>query len=188
METRRVFLAMPVTPSVRQALEDVQADTTGVFGPRGRVHPDAFHLTLRFLGDVPSADIDELSDAVRAQLRDMNPLQLRLKGVTSFGPLDAPRVVVVTVEPEKPVAAIATQIEQVVTRLGYRSEKRPFRAHITIHRPKKPGRIRPRTLSGMDAFPVDRVVLYESQLRPDRAHYMPVAVFPLGGQHDGGTV
>ena len=99
METRRLFLAIPVPPSVRQVLEDVQEEVTRIFGPRGRVHPDAFHLTLRFLGDVPSEDINELSDAVQTRLTDVGPLQLRLKGVTTFGPMEAPRVVVITVEP-----------------------------------------------------------------------------------------
>ncbi len=182
MDTRRLFLAMPVTPSVRQVLEDVQEEIESIFGTRGRVHPDAFHLTLRFLGDVPSGDISELIDAVRARLTGLDTLQLRLKGVTSFGPMEAPRVVVVTVEPDKPVAAVAAEIEQAVREIGFRPENRPFRAHITIYRPKKPGRVRPRLLPDNDPFQVDRVVLYESRLLPDRAHYSPVAVFRFNGK------
>lgn len=179
METRRLFFAVPVTRTVREVLQELQEDVADVFGRRGMVQPDAFHLTLRFLGSVRVDRLEDLTDAVRSSLEETVPAELSLKGLATFGRPEAPRVVVVTLAPEKPVASIAERIEEAVTGMGFLPEKRPFRAHITIQRPKKPGRLRPRPLSEGVPLPVDRVVLYESQLRPDRAHYVPVAVFPL---------
>jgi 2'-5' RNA ligase len=54
-------------------------------------------------------------------------------------------------------------------------EKRPYRAHLTIARMRRPGSIEPTHDCGRERFGVESVCLYESKLRREGAEYTVVA-------------
>jgi len=183
MTTRRLFVAVPLAEAVKREIATVQDAVCRVFSERGRTCPDALHLTLRFLGAVEEARIPDLRQAVGAALSGVTSFTGRLDGLTGFGPKDAPRVVVIGAEPVEAWRNLAGRVESAVRESGWEPEHRPFRPHITIHRPKCSGRV-PAVQVPPVSFEVDRVVLYESRLTPARAVYTALAEWTLTGSQD----
>ena len=55
--------------------------------------PDQFHLTLRFLGEVPAHRLKDLKQSVEAVCLGRRPIPLRAKGLGLFPGNRSPRVV-----------------------------------------------------------------------------------------------
>jgi 2'-5' RNA ligase len=144
------------------------------------VNPEGLHLTLRFLGNVPTDRIPELADALRARLDSVEPFAIKLGGPEPFPAPRRPKVVVLGCSPADPVAELAARMEELAVELGFPPERRKFKAHLTL------GRLRSRRMPALDIpapepaeWAVDRVVLFKSELAHDGARYEPLETFPL---------
>jgi 2'-5' RNA ligase len=147
------------------------------------VRPESLHLTLRFLGAVAPAHTAELCRRVGAEVGRIAPLRLRLATARIFPSPRRPRVVALGVEPEAPLAGLAAAVERGVVAAGAEPEGRRFRAHLTLGR-IRPGSDLPRVTAAdtpdAEAFDVNEVLLYRSDLHPDGARYTALARVPLG--------
>lgn len=95
----------------------------------------AFHLTLRFLGDVAVADIDALQKAVHRSCRDTAPFELRLTAPGCFPNTRNPRVVWAGVGGElDALRALQSRVAQETAAFGEPPEKRPYQPHLTLAR------------------------------------------------------
>jgi 2'-5' RNA ligase len=144
------------------------------------VRSESYHVTLRFLGNVATERLPELVAAVRGALAGAKPFELALGAPHAFPSARQPRVVVVTLEPEAELAALAARLEAGVVAAGLPAERRRFRAHLTL------GRVRSRRLPPLDgatvtlgALPVAEVVLFQSELGREGSRYTPLARLPL---------
>jgi 2'-5' RNA ligase len=144
------------------------------------VRSESYHVTLRFLGNVPTALVPELVAAVRARLEGAEAFEVALGAPRAFPSARRPRVVVVALTPEAPLAALVERIEAGVVAAGLPAEPRGFRAHLTL------GRVRSRRLPPLDAaaceagaLAVGEVVLFQSDLGRDGSRYTPLARLPL---------
>jgi 2'-5' RNA ligase len=188
-EPIRAFLALELAPALRRAaaeVVDVLRRRPGGDGVRW-VREEALHVTLRFLGPTDPARTPELARRVGAELREMAPLALRLGRPGAFPSPRRPRVIVLQVEPEAPLAALARAVERGVQAAGFEPERRPFRAHLTLGRAKRGapdlrGVTVPDTAVA-DTPDVTEVVLFRSELRPSGARYVPLERIPLGASH-----
>jgi RNA 2',3'-cyclic 3'-phosphodiesterase len=94
-ERCRLFVAIPVPDTVRAELLRVQSELQ-LLVPRGTVrwtNPEQFHLTLRFLGDVPFEHVAGLQASLRAVCAGIHPLHLLAQGVGFFPNARSPRVI-----------------------------------------------------------------------------------------------
>ncbi|MCJ8139262.1 RNA 2',3'-cyclic phosphodiesterase [Falsirhodobacter halotolerans] len=162
----RAFLAIPV-PEALAAVLDPLTDL-----PNTRA-VDTPHLTLHFLGEV--------RDAVLAEAwEDVATLPLRPVTLT-LGALDtlASGAVVVHVVPEPALIDLHDALARRLRQAGLDLPRRRFRPHITVARHGTlTGAEAERLASalGRAARPVgqaaaERLVLYQSLLRPDGAEY-----------------
>jgi 2'-5' RNA ligase len=148
------------------------------------VRPESYHLTLRFLGNVDREAIPGLAECVTEQIAPAAPFAMRLGAALVFPSPRQPRVVALAVEPESALASLAEGVERGVQAAGFKAERRRFRAHLTL------GRVRNRRfppLEGEDAvdcpaFPVDEVVLYQSDLQRTGAVYTALERIALLGR------
>lgn len=187
----RCFIAVDVSPGVREGLAAVQA-TLRKAAPRADVRwadPARVHLTLKFLGEVPDAAVPAVEAALAVAAGGHGPLRLAGEGVGGFPSSRRPRVVWVGVAGDvDALARLAASVERTVAPLGYPTEARPFRAHLTIARVRSPRGLA-RLAAAIDdsagvalgAWDVPEVVLYLSRLRPTGAVYEPIARVPLIG-------
>lgn len=177
----RAFLAIDLPGSVRAALA-VQQFLLPL--PR-RVTPDAFHLTLVFLGDVSPPVLDALDDGI-SQL-DAPGFALYLQGLGLFGG-DRPRAAWAGVAPSAPLMRLQSRLERIARLAGCTPDHRRYVPHVTLGRFAPPQEFDAMRLERAIAqgssfqsvpFNVTDVVLYRSTLHPKGARYDVLAQYPL---------
>lgn len=148
--------------------------------------PEAYHVTLRFLGATPRERVADVATAVRAVVRDVAPFSLRLGALHGFPTPARPRVVVLDLEPQGAVVALAASVERAAVETGFAPEARVFRPHLTLGRVRDGSRRAPRlhaSLGPSDAAPfrVGEIVFFQSVLAPGGSQYTPLERIALGG-------
>jgi 2'-5' RNA ligase len=98
---------------------------------RSRWRPtEAFHITLRFFGEVNepvAADLDDVLAALR-----MTPFEAALEGAGAFGEGDEVRALWAGVAPCEPLARLAAKCETAARKVGLKPEGRVYRPHVTL--------------------------------------------------------
>jgi len=171
-ENHRLFFASWPTDEHRAELGRTLPKIEWASGGR-RVPVASYHLTLAFLGGVPSARLDtvrQAADKVRASAFDL-----------AFDRIEywpKPRVLCL-VASTLPDAAhtLVRELWRVLVRAGFTQDVRPFKAHMTLARKLE----RPPPDHTIDPIPwrVDRFALIESSNTTDGPVYTPLAFWLL---------
>lgn len=137
----RLFIAVAVPPDVRQEIARAQ-DQLRRNSPPGALRwtrPEQFHLTLKFLGDVPATQVGALENAVSAACAGFPVLPLAAHGL-GFSPNEQrPRVIWAGVDdPGGQLAELHRRIEVAVLPFAPSPAPERFAGHITLGR-FKPG-------------------------------------------------
>lgn len=187
-EPLRLFVAIELPAEVRQALLRVQDDLRRAGADRLRwVRPEGVHLTLKFLGEVEAARVDEITAALRGAAEPFD-LRLRPAQLDGFGGARL-RVVWVGLEGDvAQLAALAEQIDRALTPLGFPRERRPFAGHLTLarvpeatpleERERLARLLRRTSLPPMPSMVATEVSLMRSVLGQGGAVYSRLAAFP----------
>lgn len=176
---RRLFVALPLPPSVRQRLKMIQG---GVPGARW-VPEDNYHLTLRFIGDVDDGVAHDLADALD-QIR-APAFHITLDGVGRFGSGERSRLLWAGVQRSTDLNYLQAKVESALVRAGLPPERQKFTPHVTLANlrnspvpavAKYLGDFAPLLVP---AVPIDEFVLYSSWPGDQGSHYREEAVYPL---------
>lgn len=133
----RTFIAIPLTLEIHKNLHDfIHAhgldDRASGFRP---VRAENIHLTLKFLGDVPSTSISAISEQLNAVGKKAFLFPVTVSGVGAFpGWRKNPRVIWVGVQPVEPLLHLFREVDAATAVAGYQSEKRAFSPHLTLAR------------------------------------------------------
>lgn len=190
MDVIRAFIAFHLPPVVCDHLEGF-IQTLATATPAGAVRwvkTGGLHVTLSFLGDSPMARLEALSAELALSARRQPAFQLSLASAGCFPDCRRPRVIWAGLAGDTQAAQrLATEINRCVTDLGWQTDDRPFRAHITL------GRVNERfQRPGALALPLDQPLpplpvpvaafsLMQSQLRPQGPIYTELRRFALTG-------
>ena len=99
------------------------------------VKPEAIHLTLKFLGDTPSEKVGAVKDALAQAAAQVSPFTFAVSGLGCFPNTRRPRVLWVGLQdPTGALARLRDAVEAQVVPLGFPTEARPFRPHLTLGR------------------------------------------------------
>ncbi len=126
-ETSRLFLALWPDPAMRHQLREARDAWQW---PRGAtpVHADKLHLTLHFLGGVPTERLPELLEGFAVPFDpfrvDLGTPVLWPHGIAVLEPLAAP--------PE--LLALHARLGEALLALGLQPEARSYRPHVTMAR------------------------------------------------------
>jgi RNA 2',3'-cyclic 3'-phosphodiesterase len=169
----RVFIAVDVPNEIRKSLGDVQRALRPLSSSARWVAPESIHITLRFLGEVPDKRLDEINTALTGLT--WKPFTITVHGVGFFPGTRSPRVFWAGMEAPT-MQGLAEQLDTRMESLGFDKEKRAFRPHITMARAKST-RIDSSLVSAaakyeehdFGSFPVDRIFLFKSTLKPSGA-------------------
>lgn len=197
METFRTFIAIELNQELQDSLRHLQDDLKRKVPPRSVrwVRPESIHLTLKFLGDVPSSRITSISQAVEAACQGFDVFTFELVGLGCFPNPRRPRVLWVGVrEPTSVLASLQKAVEQELAEIGFEPENRPFRPHLTLGRVQRKASqseqkrlgelVATSDLGPLGGMVVSAVNVMRSQLRPEGAIYTALAHVPLGGDGD----
>ncbi len=141
------------------------------------VRPENIHLSLKFLGDVEETREPELREALERAAgsgREPRPLTLQITGFGVFPDYHRPHVLWAGVTPDPGLELLQHGVEQAFAPLGFPTEARPFRPHVTLGRATRDARPRdfkglPEILDGTDfdaTVTVADIDLMQSTLKP----------------------
>jgi 2'-5' RNA ligase len=136
-DTLRLFLAIQTPEFVRAELQRLQDELKQLLPAKvvRWTKPEQFHLTLKFLGDVPAGEIAALSEAVRAVCAEASPLSLCAEGVGFFPNNISPRVFWVEIKSiDNRLHLFQKELEAVVQPFAEKEETKNFAAHVTLAR------------------------------------------------------
>jgi 2'-5' RNA ligase len=147
------------------------------------------HLTIKFLGDVKTADIPAVCGAVAEAVRESKPFEFEVRGAGAFPRPQRPSVLWMgSGQGAEQMIALAEGIEAALKKLGFPREHRPFTPHLTLGRIRRPGAALAelaRLIQHNADFQAGRtmvngVVVFSSDLRPTGAVYTVLGRAALG--------
>lgn len=183
MSTPRLFVALPLPDAVRTLLAGLMQPP--VARDLRWTPPEQLHVTLRFLGDTDTAQIEPLT-ARLATIR-VEPFLLTLDGVGAFPPKAPPRVLWIGLGSGHPrLHQLRQRIDDTLIAAGLEVDLRTFHPHVTMARcgPTPGGGAAAQWLKAQrdfagPSFRVDAFDLCSSELRPEGAVHTLVQRFPL---------
>jgi 2'-5' RNA ligase len=155
------------------------------------VAPGGIHLTLKFLGNIPSKQVTEITGAIEKAAQGISPFHLEISSLGAFPNLKQARVFWVGISGElDKLSRLQQNIDSVLAALGFAREERPFVAHLTLARVREGASPLERRsfgeLVGSTIFEdkyhveVKAISLMKSQLTPAGAVYTCLSVVGLG--------
>ncbi|MFB3766301.1 MAG: RNA 2',3'-cyclic phosphodiesterase [Methanotrichaceae archaeon] len=177
----RSFVAVGIPSSMLDDIARIQREIAT--GGLRLVKPELVHVTLKFLGNVPEEQIDEITEALRG-IRYM-PFDAILKGMGAF-PGRSIRVVWLGLEGN--FLGLYQAVEDALASFGFERDKRGFSPHVTLGRVKNPSPEVSKQISrkisqmgnvDLGSFHVDRFLLKKSTLTSGGPIYEDLAEFPL---------
>lgn len=191
MNTLRSFIAIDIPPTLKKNIHLQINKLRNIIGDSAIhwVSVPNIHLTLKFLGNITSADVDTLAEIIQTQAATQIPFDISTKGLGSFPSSKRPRVLLIRIQAPAELEALQLKIESACGAAGFRPETRPFSPHLTI------GRLR-RGISSSDQIKirktldevkidslgkasVDSIHLYKSKLKPTGSVYTKLFSAPL---------
>lgn len=140
-ESWRIFCAIDLTVSVRASLM-AHINRLREAVPQAQAswsREENVHLTLKFLGDIQTSRLSNLSNAAALAVANLSSFEITLANTGVFPKRGAPRVLWIGVHDEsRKLAELHTRLEQACAREGFAREERPFHPHLTIARLRKP--------------------------------------------------
>ncbi|HEV2749520.1 MAG TPA: RNA 2',3'-cyclic phosphodiesterase [Gemmatimonadales bacterium] len=175
----RLFVALNLPPAMREALWTATGPIRDLGLPVKWVRGEGIHITLKFLGDVEDAREGELRGALGRAASGARTLPLALAGFGVFPDFHRPRVIWAGIGPEPALEILQDRVEREFAPLGFPTEARAFRPHVTLGRASRDAR--PAAFAGLEAALaplrfaetalVDSVDLMQSTLQSGGAVY-----------------
>lgn len=185
--TIRTFVALPVPGAVTDFLTQIQKRLkTSRINIRW-VPAANIHLTLKFLGDIEPARVPEINTQLDVASRSTAPFVLNAKGVGVFPHRRQARVIWVGLDGAlNQLERLKKNIESGLGSLGFKCDRRPFRAHLTIGRMRQRPDLKvlgallePLKDETSEPFNIEQIRFYQSVLRPSGAEYKLLHTAPL---------
>lgn len=196
----RLFVALDVDDEIRQRIARFAEGVQG-FAPDARwVKPESVHVTLKFIGEQPDAEVARITESLRTI--KARGTQIHFYGYGFFPTVKSARVFWVGMESGSELVSLAAAIDQKTLALGIPKEERAFSPHLTLGRAgghsgapgrtkgDRPNRVFERLQERLAALPepefgrmtAREFFLYQSQLSPKGSKYTKLARFALQGE------
>jgi 2'-5' RNA ligase len=180
----RAFLAIPLPPATIDAITELRSHLARRLPEVHWARPETLHLTLRFFGDLPEESLEKIAELMLSIGRRHASFSVTLAGLGAFPRSNRARVFWLGVQEAEPLLALQADLERRLASIGIPPESRPFTPHLTLGRHRGRGLPAQSILAehaGLECgvLPVDRIILYESRLRPAGAEHIPRRTVPL---------
>ncbi len=136
----RAFIAVDIDkPEIVSRLRLLEEELQQLKVKMKLVEPENFHITLRFLGEIPDFTVSDIRSRVLPSLR-FRPFVVKLSGFGAFPSATNARVLWVGIsEGFDQLKSIRDQLDSLLRQAGIRFEEEEFSPHITLARLKERG-------------------------------------------------
>jgi len=182
---KRLFVAVPVSDEVKQKIQELVEKLKETGADLKLVSLFNLHFTLKFLGDVGESKIPEIEERLAGIAAKTRGFEVTVKGTGVFPSFDRINVVWIGSEGAELVSLMKVVGKELnfVKKNDYEEEV----AHLTIARVKS-GRNKKELQEFVQKFAqkefgrmiVNKIILFESELRKDGAVHRVVKEFVLG--------
>ena len=176
----RVFCAIDLPEEVKSRVAAHAARLREAF-PQVRAsweRPEKLHLTLKFVGDLEIARVEELSRAAGCASTSVEPFELTIAETGAFPPHGAARVLWLGVrEVSGRLSSLHRSLEDECYAVGFVREPRAFKPHLTVARIRSPQDSRELADAHREAtfepqtFTVSELIVMRSELGPGGSRY-----------------
>ncbi|MFC2040748.1 RNA 2',3'-cyclic phosphodiesterase [Chloroflexota bacterium] len=187
MEQIRSFIAIELPDGLKLALGQLELELkSGKQPPVKWVDTESIHLTLKFLGNISTDKVSEITKALGEAARGIPPFHLEVGGLGVFPNLKRVQVVWVGISGEiEKLGRLQQCIESNLAHLGFAPESRPFTPHLTLARLRNQASLDDRQRFGQliasarfeaaHTIKVDAICLMRSQLTREGAIYSRIS-------------
>ena len=185
----RVFIAVEISPPTIARITAAIGDLKRKLPAVRWVAPENFHLTLKFLGDIETGQVDAIGNALEAAITPFPRCTINAKGLGVFPGLRQPKVLWVGFIGDE-LTSLAARADAALSPLGFPVEPRGYTPHLTIGRwrqsERRAGDLKQELARWRDhefgATLVDQVILFQSVLKPTGAEYSKLRVIEINDQ------
>jgi len=186
MSALRTFLSIVPPPEIREAMRLLQEELKCSQADVRWERPAQFHATLRFLGDVASERMPELLARMREAGAGHAPFNATFHRLGAFPSTQFPRVIWIGCDgADGALLELKEHLDELLLRLGFPLEERPFHPHATLGRVRS-GRRREHLTPMLEKCifeprnaRVDRIFVMKSQLTPEGAEHSVIEAIQL---------
>ena len=177
----RTFVAIDLPEEIRESIRASQDILRQAEGRLAIVDPVNLHITVKFLGEIDPAQVEAIGGALRAV--KAAPFDLTI-GRAVCNPPRRARVIWCDVTDTGESAALARQVDDLLSPLGFSREMRPFCPHVTLARVKEFHPSQCRVVERIPSesfgrFRVEGIKLKKSTLSPRGPTYEDLLEVPL---------
>ncbi len=176
----RLFVGLELPWDLRQRIALLAG--AGIPGARW-VPPENYHITLRFIGETPRYEAEEI-DRTLAALKSP-AFELTLGGIGTFAKARRSHSLWLGVERTEKLERLQAKIEAALQRCGLEPERRRFQPHLTLARldgtseAKLAAFVQAHNLFRAGPVPAEHFTLFSSILGKDRPVYTAEAEYAL---------
>ncbi len=187
----RLFIALTIPDAIKEVMETAQTELRHVLPPKAArwARREQFHLTLKFLGNVPVSRVDELIEAGRRACQSCSPLQLRAREIGFFPNARVPRVVWVGIgDRQDQLPAVWNAVQSATQPFTTEPFEAQFTGHVTLAHVNRLNRDEAAELAGaagrfgktaFGEWTSGQLELMRSELLPEGARHTLLASLPL---------
>lgn len=131
----RLFVALEISEEIRVAIAGLIHELRPLDSSWKWVRAENLHVTLKFLGEIPSDKLESIKSALRGVACEW-PVGVKFRGLGFFPNERRPRVLWAGMEAPQSLPALAEAIEESLAKVGAPREEREFTPHLTLARSK----------------------------------------------------
>lgn len=188
---RRVFVAVDLKREARLELEKLIKKLVSKRWPVRWEAIGKLHITLFFIGWADEEKIDLIKELLKEAVLGFPSFKIKIGRLGVFPDFIQPRVVWLGIKgDQQELVSLQRKVEELFFKAGFETERRKWLPHLTVGRVKKEARYRAKKELGrqlnklvtpefLEESSVDRVVIYESKLKPTGSEYKKIMEIPL---------
>jgi 2'-5' RNA ligase len=128
----RIFIALDIPGEIRTHLAEYMDHARALASGARWAHVEGLHVTLKFIGEVTDARMQEIKTAL-ASVRAM-PFAVQFDGVGFFPNANAARVFWAGVDGGNELPQLASSVDAALEKIGIAREAKPYHPHLTLAR------------------------------------------------------
>jgi len=180
-ETIRSFIGINPSAEVRAFLQDFKkrhSKDSWVKHIRWTTETNV-HLTMRFLGDLTMAQIEQLKSGLEPIAKHQSSFNVHVGTPQPFPTPRKARILASQVQKSEPLEQLASSLDALALSVGVPKEDRPFRGHLTLGRFRNPMKHMDELLqeTATVSMPIDHVILFKSELKSTGAEYLELGKY-----------
>ena len=195
MSVIRAFIAIDLSPGIYEKLENISSKLQNRLSslPARWVLTKNIHLTIKFLGDVSTSNLELLKRILQVESKQYSPFEISVGDLGAYPTIHRPRVIWIGTKVPQELIEFHHSIENETARLGYTREKRKYSPHLTLARVSRNSNSKQVAQIGellgeckvgfLGAARIDEVHLYRSDLKPGSAEYTKLFSASFINQH-----